>query len=212
MGNPAFRFEPSSHSYWKGTTRFPSVTELVRAAGLSPSNEFASPWKGTAIHQATADYDLDVTGIIDPDFDWYIDSWSAACKSIGVAKWLAVEKPMLCEIGGFGWTADRITVLKSGKPAILELKTGPHEPWHRIQVAGYRYGFQFASEFESSEFMRGQVEGYLVYLRSGLFPEIIKQGRVRAEAVNDLAMFHNALGCASWRIRHGLFWSEKKES
>jgi len=214
MSSSSFRFEADSHTYWKGDRRIPSVTQIIGANGLLPDYEFASTECGTAVHEATvwADAPERVKNEPGEEMKPYLHAWDRAKVEIGIKDWIAIERPMLCEEVGFGWTADRIAWRKGRIcPAIIEIKTGKEEDGHYIQVGAYAYGFQLDTEFDVSIIDRNQVERFLVYLDDTGVPKIRRQGARRDDLVRDLTIFKSAVSLAAWRIERGLFWKAESK-
>ena len=62
-------FNAKDHSYWAGSRKVSSVTEILRAVGLYDSYQFSEDvhrWRGTAVHQFCAILDLGGKPVLGP--------------------------------------------------------------------------------------------------------------------------------------------------
>ena len=185
------RFEASTHSYWCGDRRLPSITAIIRKAGLSPTMAFASPVKGTAVHDITALYDLGETiAGLNPEQSAYLGGWIKAKAFLGITRFDEVEQPRADLEFGFAGTPDRVV-----KDTVIEIKTGEEKPFHRIQTAGQRVLV--------GRWIRKRLA---VYLKPDGTFRIVNHDERPAMWLPDMNAFLNALGCAAWRIKNEVFW------
>ena len=134
-------FEESTHTYeWSGRA-VPSVTTVIRGAGLAgrlPKDEWYLQ-RGQAFHFAAQLYDegeLDEDSI-DPAIADHLNHYRAFREEVGDRLEIQkIEEAGYEAVFDFAGTPDRV-VLWDGRPAILELKTGSASRWHRLQTAGY---------------------------------------------------------------------------
>lgn len=136
-------FRAEDHSYWLGERRLPSVTAVLKDAGLA---DFSAPWftdailaRGSAIHQAIA---LDIEGVLDEDgLDEtllpYLAGWRRFLEEsvFEVERW---EIPVCDPILGYAGTLDGILRTSSGtRKTLVDVKRGFY-PSAGPQTAAYQ--------------------------------------------------------------------------
>ena len=134
-----FTFDPVAHQYLHGTMRVQSVTSLIKAAGLlGPAAAFYAPEhanRGTRVHRACLDLDLGNDISMEHDEALYLDSYSN-WRDLTQPVWTSMEEPKLSERYNLAGTADRLGWI-SGRPVIVDFKTGGPASWHGLQLALY---------------------------------------------------------------------------
>lgn len=133
------RFDANKHEYWLAEQRLPSVTEILRAAGLVDSqhyNEHARE-RGTAVHAAVLyddQHDLDES-TVDPEVMPYLEQWRAFKRDcrLGV---LASEALVWSAVDGYAGTLDKYVRL-NGERVVLDIKTNNKPEWVAEQLGGY---------------------------------------------------------------------------
>jgi hypothetical protein len=134
-------FDPDTHCYTVDGITIPSVTQRIKAAGLlGPAVSCYSPEsaaRGIAAHLACADRDQgrDVTTWLAGEFGGYLASYTHWCD-VMLPTWTAIESPQYSSRYRTAGTPDRVGTI-SGRPVVLDLKTGRQAHWHGIQVALY---------------------------------------------------------------------------
>jgi len=128
----------------------PSCTSILRWHGLIPEAgrlKFAKPYlaRGRRVHRATETHD-DPTVHDDPlsmvldGEEGYVQAWLEFRRRFhGPQTWDYIERRVHWD-GLVAGIVDRAGVLEGlgGAPyAVLDLKTGPKQPWHRLQLGGY---------------------------------------------------------------------------
>ena len=137
MGN--LIFEPNGHKYFLDGVELPSVTRIIREAGLYDPSKYAegSCDRGRNVHQIIQYYDendLDEASVYE-GYRPYLEGYKrflAECRP----KWELIEKPVYDPILGYAGTFDRFGTML-GKKTLLDLKSGAEESWHPIQTAAY---------------------------------------------------------------------------
>ena len=149
----ALTFDRAHHRYEADGVLVPSVTQILRAAGLVDSYDgipdhilqFAAD-RSTAVHLACCYYD---DNDLDPDsLDVQLQPYVAAWRRFrldypGVI--LASEQMYLGQLADlqFGMTLDRLIKFGNGKTAILDIKcTREIYRHHAVQLAGYACGLE----------------------------------------------------------------------
>jgi hypothetical protein len=152
MPEDTVQFDASAHTYTVGNRRLPGVTTILRAAGLLDqydampvtTREFAFS-RGRAVHTATRLYDeqdLDES-TLDPAVAPYLTAW-ISFRSMCCFDPIHVETPVHSAAYQYAGTLDRIGTIRlpntSAKTrCLLDIKTGPVQPWVRLQTAAYQY-------------------------------------------------------------------------
>jgi hypothetical protein len=151
-------FEESTHTYKADGKPVPSVTQILKAGGLTGQYRGTTARdRGTKIHKSSEVYDnLDV--IIDDDTAPYVRAWKQFCDQNEV-EILASEQPVFSEQYWYAGTLDRIVRIKGNRIALLDIKSGTKADWHRLQLAAYEIA---ACEY----FWQDRIDcGLVVYLK-----------------------------------------------
>jgi hypothetical protein len=146
---PSFTFDPATHVYKVDGLPVPSVSQILREAGLvdydgiPPAVLAYAADRGTAVHLACEYYDQDDLDpdSLDPQLAPYVAGWRRF-RLEHPMRIVASEKMFLGKLHGlqFGMTVDRVVEIE-GQDAILDIKcTREIEPSHAIQLAGYVIG------------------------------------------------------------------------
>lgn len=137
-------FDAEKHEYRVDGVPIPSVTQILKAAGLVKLDgvplemlERASQF-GRAVH-AVVEYEckgvLDQTSV-DPLLEPYVNGWR---KFVTAFNYRSIESEIIgyCRYLYYGYTIDQIGQCKLGD-ILLDIKTGVPKPADRYQIAGYR--------------------------------------------------------------------------
>jgi hypothetical protein len=198
------RFDEQKHHYFIGSKRMPSVSEILKAAGLSASFEAVAPDVlaraanfGTAVHKATELLDL---GRLDfstvaPAIIPYIEGWEKFKQAYSITKTecATIEARLFNRVYRYCGTADRI-YYKGDSAAVIDIKTTAQTyPSMKLQTAAYA---GCLSSLKS-------IERYAVLLNSdgGFSVEYHRDE-------SDLFMFQAAASLWWWRKGHGLLKEE----
>lgn len=147
---PTIVFEPDTHVYRVDGVVWPSVTSILRAAGLSTNwamlpgsvQEAAEAKRdlGIAVHAICQALDRDgATGeLLGADMDVYVFAWSNYVRDRGIQRWLAVEAPVAHPAYRYAGTLDRIGILADGSFVLCDIKLGnPDDAAGQYQTAAY---------------------------------------------------------------------------
>jgi len=188
MTTPQIQFDAERHVYTVDGTPYPSVTTILKDAGLIDTS---APWytqeardKGTYVHTATQYHDegdLDPE-TIDPEIVGYVDAWEKfrAASKIEI---LHIELPVCNTTCMYAGMIDRV-VMWSKIKTVIDIKAGQPEDWHALQTAAY------------AACLPGCVGRATVYLS--------KDGKYRVsthESITDFDVFACALAVANWKNR-----------
>jgi len=133
----AFRFDPTAHAYTTDAGRVPSITQMLKAAGLIDDTWFTQEAcdRGTAVHDLTAAYDLgalDVESCTSPFRDYLLQH--VTLTNLVKPEWQHIEVPFVHEQLRFGGRPDRVGRV-FGSQSVVEVKSGPPDDWHAVQLA-----------------------------------------------------------------------------
>ncbi|MDA8112095.1 MAG: PD-(D/E)XK nuclease family protein [Nitrospiraceae bacterium] len=137
MNNLQFRAE--DHSYHVNGVRLPSVTEILKDVGLIDTTHFKPEHaeRGTTVHEATQFWDE--TGMEDDTIPeellGYLEGWKKFREETGFEP-SHIEQSFYSP-QGYAGTVDRIGKTHKINPILLDIKTGPKQGWHRLQLAAY---------------------------------------------------------------------------
>lgn len=134
-------FDSIFHRYWEMPTgkRIPSVTEVLKAAGLAwypPDNDMAKKI-GTETHSIIHSWEMEGKEVL-PRY-WGVEEKVYAYKKFREetgAKVLESEMIVASKELWVAGTLDKVMEI-NGQVGILEIKTGGPRPWDALQVAGY---------------------------------------------------------------------------
>jgi hypothetical protein len=132
-------FDPTTHEYRVQERLVPSVTKLIKAAGLIDDTwmDEEALARGSIVHQAL-EYDdqgdLD-EGSIDPRIMGYVEAWRKCRQEMGLEV-VANEQKVYHETYRYAGTLDRV-VRRAGQLVLIDLKSGSPAAWHALQLALY---------------------------------------------------------------------------
>lgn len=191
---PELKFNPENHEYRLDGVVIPSVTQILKSAGLSSFDGVPQELLernarfGTAVHKAvelTCQGNLD-NSTVDPVLVPYLEAWELFAECYGFKS----EKQ---EVVGYhptyryGYTIDAIGTLPDGKKALVDIKTGTPKPSDEIQVFG---GYALAQKVDRQ---------IIVYLSAGDFKTNIVKKDLTAQQI-----FLSALSIHNFRKEKGL--------
>ena len=132
-------FDQATHVYRLGDRVLPSVTQVLKEAGIIDDTWYTeeSRIRGSFAHEATA---LDDAGVldessVDSSLAGYLEAWRRFKRDSGM-RILKAEFRICDRVYGYAGTVDRLAVVRH-QPTIPDIKTGDPEPWHALQLAGY---------------------------------------------------------------------------
>lgn len=140
-----FTFNPETHEYFVDKVKYPSVSEIIKSAGISDfSNVRADVLEaackfGKAVHKATELWDaetLNEAKLSEP-LKPYLECWKRFVVDYKV-KVLWSERQLYSPLWKFAGTLDRVAEV-NGKMCILDIKTSKSlYPSVAIQTAAYK--------------------------------------------------------------------------
>jgi hypothetical protein len=135
-----FLFDKESHVYTLGDQRLPSVTEILKGAGVVDDQWWteAGRWRGSQVHLACwydDQNDLNESGL-DDRLRGYVDAYRKFRGETGFSP-TAIEQPLYKDLLGYAGTPDRVGVLGDGRNCVPDLKSGAQSKVTRYQTAGY---------------------------------------------------------------------------
>ena len=189
-------FDEETHTYTQGGVKLPSVTTIIREAGLMPgfygSGNEAAMLRGTLVHRACEFHDegdLDES-TVDPALAGYLEAWKKFRDETAFDP-AEIEWRHAHPVNKYAGTVDRIGSF-GGRPAIIDIKTGEFDPWIGIQLAAYE-GLVYSAVDPGPPHRRLAVR---------LTPEG-KYSLRRFEDGSDWPIFLSALALYNWRKSHG---------
>lgn len=137
---PELVFDAEAHTYWLGSERLPSVTEIIK-----PLQDFGSvpafilerkAWIGTVVHATTELYDRGELAEYDPEIEGYLEAWRKFTTDYQ-PEWTGIEMRVHHPRFGYAGTIDRFGFI-NGELTVVDLKTSAQlYPEVAIQLAGY---------------------------------------------------------------------------
>jgi hypothetical protein len=133
-------FDEDSHTYVKDGVIVPSVTTILKRAGMT-STDFIDPIyaeRGTAAHKAIALLNEDALdeSTVDPQIVPFVNAYRAFKADTNFHPKYS-EKIVFSKKYGYAGTIDVIGDL-NGCQILIDAKTGPLHEWHELQVSAYR--------------------------------------------------------------------------
>lgn len=184
-------FNNETHQYTYSGVVIPSVTQIIKSAGLYDFSMIpydVLEWKrnlGTQVHAATELDDADNLGEFDPQITGYIEAWRKFKIDTGFVPTL-IEQRIFHKTYKYAGTLDRIGSI-GGKNILLDIKTG--------QVDLMTVGPQTAAYAEAWGF---KGKRYAVHIMDGDYRLVECKNNM------DFQIFLNALNIFNWRMsKHG---------
>ena len=138
--------DPWEHRYTVGGIAKPSVTTIIKGAGLSGSAFYTKEARdrGTLVHALTANRDgnralvqVDDTHEALNAVAGFVLAYADFCATYRPA-WRFIEQPIFDPELNVAGTFDRAGTLQAiNLEILLDIKTGPPAEWHPIQTAAY---------------------------------------------------------------------------
>jgi hypothetical protein len=140
---PQLELHRETHTYTLGDHVLPSVTQIIKAAGLVDTTWFTETGRQTGddVAYLTELYDREqhdkVAMILDerPELGGYLDAWSLFLGQSGFDIEQIEGRVYCTNVAG---TFDRYGYL-GGYPTVVDIKRYAHTPWHGVQLAGYAF-------------------------------------------------------------------------
>lgn len=137
---PSLSFDHDTHTYLLGDRVLPSVTEILRGAGLVDDRWWTSAgtWRGSAVHNACwydDQNDLDEEAL-DPALRPYIDAYRKFKAETGFEA-VEIETPLYNDLLGYAGTPDRIGKLQGKRLCLPDIKSGASSKVTRYQTVAY---------------------------------------------------------------------------
>lgn len=182
-------YDDAKHEYRLNGRRVPSVTQVLKLAGIIDDSWYTSDacTRGTYVAQATEWYDrgeLDEASL-DPALRPYLDAWDKFLVDTRCEVY-AIEERVCNEVYCYAGTLDRRIKIGDAE-YIIDIKTGSEERWHPLQTSAYARCFHDRHLFRAS-----------VYLKDdGTYT------RRNHTDCTDGAIFMAAAAVANWKLNHG---------
>jgi hypothetical protein len=194
-------FRPEDHTYWLGERELISLTTLLEQEGVIDTRFYNEEGKlrGTMVHMATQLVDEPTGDAFDPakiPEQWlgYVNAWRQFKSEMGFvvehAEYRTCNESLCfaCTIDRIGHFSNPLTSPGNGK-WIIEQKTGGHEAWHWLQLAGQRECVDFACQVA------------VVYLKDDGGYTFLR--RDFSEHLSDRQTFKATIVIANWKRRNG---------
>lgn len=180
-------FDEKAHKYTLRGREIPSVTRLLKDAGLIDDRWFSADGakRGSYAHAALEFYDsgdLDESQL-DPRLIPYLTAWRKFREQYQ-PEMLAIEERVFNEAYWYAGTLDR-RVMMQGSEAILDIKTGVPMKHHGVQIALYRMCFPRVTE------------GMGVYLSESGYKV------VEYHDIDDMSAAKAIVCLAAWKRKYG---------
>ncbi len=139
-------FDPATHTYRLDGKVIPSVTQVLRGAGIIHVSDFCTgPERGSLVHRACALLDMgmdDELQVLDglPEILPYLEAWQQLKGDVwpsGEQDFTKIEAPGYITLshGSIAGTPDRVT----GSNYIFDIKTGAWQWGYDVQLVAYRH-------------------------------------------------------------------------
>ena len=181
-------FDSAQHTYSLNGRRLPSVTEVIREAGLMGDCDFYTEEgriRGSYIAQAIKlheDNDLDMESI-DPAIRGHFDQYLQFKEKSGF-KVFSCEELVCDEVHGYAGMLDLWGELKD--ELIVDVKCGAAQPWHSLQLYAYRRAKKSVAKVAN------------LYLSDDSWKLVERKDR------NNEAVFLAALALVKWKHNNGV--------
>lgn len=178
-------FDAATHEYRINGRVVPSVTQIIESLGMIDATWYTEQSRaiGHLVAEATAIDDN--FGLAEDSIDPAIAGYVAAWRRFRLDSQCTidrVESQCFDPLGRYAGTLDRLITIYD-RPAIVDIKTGAEEYWHRLQLAGYQ-----------SLIAMPHARRLAIYLRDdGTY------SCVEFSDVTDAGVFDSALNVVTWK-------------
>jgi len=135
-----FRFVEADHSYWLGEKRIPSVTGILRDAGLLNYHGSSDYYmgRGTYVHAATVMIDKGTLdwNALDDTLRPYCEAYRKFIEDAR-PEVLISERPMYHAAFLYAGCPDRVLMM-NGRTVVVDIKSGVPIPANWLQISAYR--------------------------------------------------------------------------
>jgi hypothetical protein len=136
-------FNAETHTYVMDGTTIPSVTQVLKRAGIIDYSAVDSVAlsmaraRGTAVHAAIAAGGINTT---DPSIEGFLNAWR---RFTGAVRFKVVhhERMVYSALHQYAGTFD-VFGLMHNRPALIDVKTGSSPLWAGLQLAAYQLAGQ----------------------------------------------------------------------
>jgi hypothetical protein len=196
MGTSRLHFVESTHEYFYRGKRLPSVTEIVRTAGVAadysnvPRNILQRAAQiGKRVHRAIELYHSEGSLLTSDDLSAanYLDGYTEFIRS-GVFQYSLGELSLCCECHLYAGTVDLVGFI-NGRNAVIDVKTTNklHVDAVELQLAAYSHLVEVHCGFKSDRFVL----------------KLEKRGEPRLIPMEDEAAWSRfALACSMWHLEN----------
>lgn len=139
-------YRDEDHSYWLGSRRLPSVTQILKAEGWMGNMQWYTEdgrqtGEDVAVTTALFDQGEPAAGhaVLEalPDVKPYVEAWRKYVNASGF-QIEAVEERVCDSLLGYAGTLDRRGTI-DGLPTVVDMKRYGFEPWHALQLTAYAW-------------------------------------------------------------------------
>ncbi len=194
-------FDAESHTYYLDGVKIPSVTQVIRSAGLSdyshvdPAHLADLAERGTYVHEATELLDrgeLDDDSIA-ADAAPYLAGYRSFLRDV-TPDYILIEERLASIKHRYAGTIDRLAKI-GGRLRVLDIKTGTGAEWHKIQLAAYAVLLREAGH--------KPMHGTNLYLHAAGTYTIMTYRLVDLKA--EESCFLSALNVWKWKMQKGYY-------
>jgi hypothetical protein len=137
---PELTFDEAEHAYYLGAVRLPSVTQVIRDAGLIDDTWFTEHARdrGSQVHKACQylnDDDLHLESL-DQELLPYVIAYQAFLRDTGFRVYRS-EQRVVSRRNMYAGTLDIYGLLRRGVRAVVDIKTGAVPHWVGVQISAY---------------------------------------------------------------------------
>jgi hypothetical protein len=132
-----FRFCTATHTYTVGGVVVPGIHTVLRAGGVEQGGAWFTQEareRGKAVHEASLLWDLGSPVVLREEWQPFLDAYIQFRREVP-CRWRILEVPKLHRRLRYASIIDRAGTV-SGRPAVVELKTGGPASFHGPQLAG----------------------------------------------------------------------------
>lgn len=195
------KFDPETHIYTYNDVVVPSVTQVLKEAGIvdydgiDPDVMERARIRGQDVHELCQWDDegtLDENGA-DDEYRGYLEAWRKFKKETGFVC-EKIEYPVYNSIYAYAGTLDRLGSIGE-ELWLLDIKTGQMQAWTALQTMAYLMALEYDAVVKKSNLGRK---------RGGV--ELRKDGTYRFEKFTqykDRDVFLSALAVANWKRNNG---------
>lgn len=214
--NYSLEFDVESHQYRLDGSILPSVTQILQATGMIDAQWYTADaaHRGTVVHEivqyleeGVISSSLEAIREANGEVVGYIAAWYAFLDAVD---WQGKnsEYRVFSPLNGYAGTVDLYGYL-NGKRTIIDIKTGPPQIWHGVQLAAYRFARFYEIAPGQIDWNDGdRLQARNLYLRKDGTFRLVDRQKISRDG--HPILYSNPAWRAAWDIQRAFYREAEK--